>query len=158
MSKFMRPVVIAVRDRNASYRVKMERAIELPASKIRNRDTVLGAIIPKIFGILCARGQELHGFGRCAVRLTEDIVLSAHPLGTERIMLSVYDVVNSEITKVFSAHVNDTPSGFDPGFFRYQGGRVAILSWRRGRWEDVVIADEIPPRSISEMIAHGVSG
>ncbi len=36
-------------------------------------------------------------------------------------MLGVYDVVNSEITKVFSAHVNDSPSGFDPGFFRYQG-------------------------------------
>jgi hypothetical protein len=112
-----------------------------PVSKIRNRDAVLEIILPKFFGILGVKGSKLPGFGACSVQLTDDIVLSASGIGVERVMLSAYDVLNSEITKVFSAHVNDCPDGFDPGFFRYQGGRVAILSWRRGRWEDVVMAD-----------------
>jgi hypothetical protein len=110
----------------------MELVKEGLISKIRNRDTVLGAVIPKILGVLRAKGSKLHGFGGCSVQLTDDIVLSANRLGRERVMLSVYDVVNSEIAKVFSAHVNDDPGGFDRAFFRYQGGRAAILSWRRG--------------------------
>jgi hypothetical protein len=127
-------------------------------SKIRNRDTVLGAVIPKIHGILCAKGSKLHGFGGCSVQLTDDMVLSANRLGRERIVLSVYDVVNSEIIKVFSAHVNDDPGGFDRAFFRYQGGRVAILSWRRGTWEDVVMVDPSSSRPILGVFRSGLFG
>jgi hypothetical protein len=110
-------------------------------SKIRNRDVVLAAIIPETLRILCANGTKLHGFGAVSVRLADDIVVSAGRLGARCIMLSVYDVVNSEITKVFSAHVNDSAGGFDPAFFRYLRGRVGVLSWRRGTWEDMVLAN-----------------
>jgi hypothetical protein len=133
----------------------MELAAEGPISKIRNRDAVLGAIIPKIFGILCAKGSKLHGFGGRSVQLTDELVLSASPLGSERIMLSAYYGVSQEIAKVFSAHVNDFPTGFDPEFFRYQGGRVAILNWRRGRWEDLVMADPTSSRYSLHQYAAG---
>ena len=136
----------------------MELVKEGLISKIRNRDTVLGAVIPKILGVLCAKGSKLHGFGGCSVQLTDDIVLLANRLGRERVMLSVYDVVNSEIAKVFSAHVNDDPGGFDRAFFRYQGGRAAILSWRRGTWEDVVMVDSSSSRPILDVFRHGLLG
>jgi hypothetical protein len=134
----------------------MELAAEGQISKIRNRDAVLRAIVPKILRILCAKGSKLHGFGGRSVQLTDELVLSASPLGSERILLSAYHGVSEEIAKVFSAHVNDFPAGFDPDFFRYQGGRVAILNWRRGRWEDVVMADPTASSTGYETFRHGL--
>jgi hypothetical protein len=58
-------------------------------SKIRDRDAVLGAIVPKILGILRARGLELHGFGGRSVQLTEAIVLSTSAIDAHRLMISV---------------------------------------------------------------------
>jgi hypothetical protein len=48
-------------------------------------------------------------------------------------MMSVYDEPVSGIVKVLSLHVTDFPNAADPSFYRYQGSRVAVLSWRRGR-------------------------
>jgi hypothetical protein len=112
---------------------------EMQVSKHRDRDAVLGILVPKMLEIVRAKGLKIEGFGERSVQLTDEVVLSTSSLGAERIMVSVYDGP----AKVFSAHVNDSPNDFDPGFFRYRGGRVAVLSWRRGAWEDAVVAD--PP-------------
>jgi hypothetical protein len=124
-------------------------------SNIRNRAAVLRMVVPKILGILCTRGQKLHDFGGRSVRLTETVVLSAHPIDAHRLMIGVYDGPVWEIVKVLSLHVTDFPDAADPSFYRYQGGRVAVLSWRRGKWEDAVMADETAPISISEAFRQG---
>lgn len=134
----------------------MEMVEAVPVSKIRNRDAVLNIVVPKILGILCATGHKRHGFGGCSVQLNETIVPCAGRIGAECIMLSVYDVVNSKIMKVFSAHVTDFPSAGNPTFYRYQDGRVGVMSWRRGSWEDVVMANEIAPQTVSEVFADGL--
>jgi hypothetical protein len=38
----------------------------------------------------------------------------------------------------------------------YRVAMIVILSWRRGRWEDLVSADAITSRSISEVFLHGL--
>ena len=45
------------------------------------------------------------------------------------------------IRKVLSFHVTSLPSAMDPNFYRYQKGHVAVLSWRRGKWEDAVMTE-----------------
>ena len=125
-------------------------------SKIRDRNGALGAIVPKILGIVGSRGKKLHDFGGRSVRLTDAIVLSAHPIDAHRLMLSVYDGPVWEIVKVLSLHVTDFPSAMDHNFYRYQGGRVAVLSLRRGNWEDAVMADETASISISEAFRRGL--
>lgn len=136
----------------------MELAAESQISKIRDRDAVLGAIVPKILRILCAKGSKLHGFGGMSVQLTDELVLSASPLGSERIMLSAYHGAGEQIAKVFSAHVNGCPIKFDPQLFRYHSGRIAILSWRRGIWEDVVMADPTASGPGDDTFSHGRTG
>jgi hypothetical protein len=42
----------------------METVQEDSISRIRNRDSVLGLVVPKILRILYARAHKLHGFGR----------------------------------------------------------------------------------------------
>ncbi len=118
-------------------------------SKIRDRNAVLSAIVPKILGIVRERGRKLQDFGGRSVQLTGAIVLSAHPIDAHRLMMSVYDQLVSGIVKVLSLHVTDFPAAADPSFYRYQGSRVAVLSWRRGNWEDAVMADETASISIS---------
>jgi hypothetical protein len=116
-------------------------------SKIRNRDYVLAALVPRMIKIVGDNGSALHGFGGRSVQLTDEIVLSASPLGADRVMLSVYYGLGDDIVKVFSAHVTGSPERGDPSFFRYMGGGVGILSWRRGTWEDVIMADPAPDGS-----------
>jgi hypothetical protein len=133
----------------------METVQEFSISKIKNRDSVLELLVPKALGILRARGQSLHGFGDCSVRLNETIVLSAHCMDAHRLMLSAYDEPVSDIVKVFSLHLTDFPSAMDSNFYRYRGGQVAVLSWRRGNWEDAIMADETASLSISEAFRQG---
>lgn len=123
-------------------------------SKTRDRNAVLSAIVPKILGIVRARGRKLHDFGGRSVQLTGAIVLSADAIDAHRLMVSVYDETASGIVKVLSLHVTDFPSATDPNFYRYQGGRVAVLSWRWGRWEDAVMADETAPLSFSGLFVE----
>jgi hypothetical protein len=130
----------------------MQTVQECSVSKIRDRDAVLGAIVPKILGILSARGQKLHGFGDCCAELNGVTVLSAARIDAHRLVMSVYDGPASEILKVFSVHVTDFPSAMDPKFYRYRSGSVAVLSWRRGKWEDAIMAENAAPLSISEAL------
>ena len=126
-------------------------------SKIRSRNAVLGMLVPKILGILNSRGK-LHGFNGRSVQLNETIVLSAFSLDARRLMMSVYAEPTPDVVKVLSLHVTSFPSAVDPNFYRYRGGRVAVMSWRRGEWEDDVMGDQTAPLSISEHFAKGADG
>jgi len=62
--------------------------------------------------------------------------------------------ISSDLEKsdhVLSVHVTDFPAAMDPDFYRYQAGRVAVLSWRRGRWEDAIMVEKAAPVSIVEV-------
>jgi hypothetical protein len=134
----------------------METVQEGSISRIRNRDSVLGLVVPKILGILYTRGHKLHGFGGRSVRLNEAAVLSAASIDAHRLMISVYDGSVWEIVKVLSLHGTDFPSAMDTNFYRYSGGRAAVLSWRRGKWEDVIMADKTASLSIKEAFREGL--
>lgn len=76
-------------------------------------------------------------------------------LDAHRLVMRVYDGPASEILKVFSVHLTDFPSAMDPKVYRYRSGSVAVLSWRRGKWEDVIMAEKSEPLSISEALYQG---
>ncbi len=115
---------------------------------VRDRNSVLAVIVPKVLGILAARDEKLHGFGGCCAQITGSTILSAGRINAHRLLLSVYDGPEAAILKVLSVHVTDFPAAMDRAFYRYQNGSVAVLSWRRGRWEDAIMAEPAAPVSI----------
>jgi hypothetical protein len=127
-------------------------------SKLKSREEVLAQLLPKIFGVICERGRKIDGFLGSSVQLDGDLVLTGSLLGPDRIILSIYWPVNSRTMKVFSAHVTDTPACGDAKFYRYFSGSVGILSWRRGVWEEAIMLDGAPPRSVSEAFFMGLFG
>jgi hypothetical protein len=123
-------------------------------SSIRRRDKVLRLLLPKTFGLFWRRGQVVvNGYPVCSVQLQRDIVLSVSPLLPHRMMLSVYAPVNAKRMKVLSAHVTNMPMYMDPDFYRNCDGCVCILSWRRGKWEDVIMADPASTLSIPQFFS-----
>jgi hypothetical protein len=108
-----------------------------------------------MMGVLAARGQKLHALGGSSVLLSDQTELSASFIDADRIALSAYHPKEDQQIKVFSAHVTDLPSLGDPSFYRYQNGKVAIMSWRRGSWEDTVMGEREPPMSIPFAFASG---
>ncbi len=127
-----------------------------PISQIRSRNEVLKHLVPKIFGIIGEKGQGLADFPGCAAKLDGELTLMGCHLGPDRIVLSAYWPLKSQIRKVFSAHVTDLPRSGDPEFYRFWNGHVGLMSWRRGAWEDVVMAHAGTPLSLSETFLRGV--
>src|ERR1700676_1795983 len=85
-------------------------------SKNRNRDNVIFRLLPKIFGVVAERGNPRHNQRGCSAELEGELALSGCMLGEDRIVLSAYWPVKSQIMKVFSAHIISTPSRGDPSF------------------------------------------
>jgi len=123
-----------------------------PNAQRENRDKILGRLLPKIFGIVFEKGKETHGYSGRTAQLGADVTLTGSYLGANRLMLSVYGPDKSGVgtMKVFSAHVTDLPSCGDPSFYRNCDGCCALLSWRRGPWEDAIMADAATSRPISD--------
>jgi hypothetical protein len=69
--------------------------------------------------------QSLEDFPGCAAKLHGEITLSGCHFGADRIVLSAYWPLKSQITKVFSAHVIDSPGSGDPSFYRFWNALVA---------------------------------
>jgi hypothetical protein len=112
----------------------------LAVSKLRDRDFVLRTFLPCALWILKKRAKEEAGYPGLSVRLPGDVVLCRSPLAAYRFALSVYGLVKGAQKKVFSAQVTNRPDIVDAGFFRNCEGHVAIMSWRRGDWEDLILA------------------
>jgi hypothetical protein len=127
-----------------------------PLSAVRNRDAVLANLLPKIFGIICSRGRGVHGVGDCTAQLDGDLTVMAGHFGPNSIQVAVYWPVKGRQTKVLSAYVIASPIAGDPDRYRHMSGRVSLMSWRRGRWEDAIMADPAIPRSPSEVFVHGL--
>jgi hypothetical protein len=117
-----------------------------------NRDEILGRLLPKIFGIVGEKGKKVQGYSGRTAQLGVDVTLTGSYLGANRLMLSVYGPVKIGVgtMKVFSAHVTDLPSFGDPSFFRNCNGCVGLMSWRRGAWEEAIMADAATSRPISD--------
>jgi hypothetical protein len=60
----------------------MDIAQECSVSKIRDRNAALGAIVPKILGIVRARGRKLHDFGGGAPFSSPKLSFCQHILWT----------------------------------------------------------------------------
>jgi hypothetical protein len=119
-----------------------------------NRNQVLGELVPKVLGIVAQRGCDVAGLGGCAAMIGDDIAASAHRLGLFRIMLGVYCQWRSEPVKVLSLHTTtNTARYFDPDDYKYVDGKVALLSWRRGGWENDIMRDPAPAISIDDAFA-----
>ena len=71
----------------------------------------------------------------------QDFELHASPLRPYRIVASVYALTErAPLYKVFSVHLAVASAFVDPQFITYQAGRCGILSWKRGIWEDRIVA------------------
>ena len=95
------------------------------------------------------------GYGRCAAWVGEDVIITGVPICSDRAMLSVdYPVLRSDIMKVVSAHVSSVPQFGDIAFYRYWDNHVAILGWRRGGREELIMSQETAPLAVSEAFAR----
>lgn len=116
-------------------------------SSIRSRDEALGLLVPQILGIIWDHGTM-------SVELPGEINVGAYCVSFRAFGIHVY----VETTKMFSAHIA-CKSVIDDRVrheWAYQGGQCAILSWKRGIWEDLVIMETVEPRSIQDAVRHGL--
>lgn len=118
------------------------------------RDEALLRLVPKILGVIYDEGQSSRLPSSQITVLPTGIELSAHYLAPCRVMLSVYSPVNDQFIKVFSAHVTERSELADRAFYRYVGGSVGLLSWRRGEWEDAVMAHAAQAVTAAELIGR----
>jgi hypothetical protein len=113
-------------------------------SKTRDRKRALNLLLPKILGIIWEVGKPRSNGGYSA-KIDGDIALSVSNLMT----LDVYAPMKSGLKKVLSTYVSGVRVDADPRFYKYCEGRVGVMSWYRGEWEDTIMADPASPMSIS---------
>jgi hypothetical protein len=128
-------------------------------SLVRRRDEALHLLIPKLLGVLWEAGRADKGpsaiHGKVTAPIESQIEVGGYLLGPGRFGIHVYVAIDgAEITKVFSAHLGD-PSVVDSRLFPYYGGRCGILSWKRGPWEDRIVAEKIEPRTVAHLMTAG---
>jgi hypothetical protein len=130
-------------------------------SQVRSRDEALEILLPKFLGILWETGKVDKGIGALHGNVTAfidgEVELGGFVLGYGVFGLHAYaPTARSPWTKVFSAHLGD-PSVVDPSYFPYWGGRCCILSWKRGRWEDRIVAKREAPRTVAHLLTAGLA-
>jgi hypothetical protein len=122
-------------------------------SRKPSRDEALLELVPKMLGILCDEGRSGPVPSSRLALLPTGVEVSACYLAPSRIMLSAYSPVSVRVVKVFSAHVTERSELGDPAFYRYVGGSVGLLSWRRGEWEHEVMAHAAQAVTATDLIA-----
>jgi hypothetical protein len=113
----------------------------LTLCKVRNRDFVLRAFLPCAIWLLKGKGKVQFGYPGLSFRLPCDVVLCWSRINSYRGAISIYAFVKGVQKKVFSAQLTNRPDYVDAGFFRNGEGHVGIMSWRRGDWEDHIVAE-----------------
>jgi hypothetical protein len=113
----------------------------LALCEVRNRDFVLRAFLPCALWLLKRKGRDEFGYPDLCVRLPGDVVLCWSRMDEYRGAISIYAFVKGVEKKVFSAHLTNRPDYVDAGFYRNGEGHVGIMSWRRGEWEDIIVAE-----------------
>jgi hypothetical protein len=94
--------------------------------------------------------------GGVIFQVDPDLVIGGSALNTGYVIHAYTRQAGADWVKVFSAHLADVVFG-DPKRFKYWGGRCAILSWKRGPWEDRVYALPVEPRSLAHVHNAGLS-
>lgn len=125
-----------------------------PVSAIRSRDKALDLLLPKFLWIVCGLGTPSGTGRKRGVRAIIDAGLELHasPLRPYRMVASVYALTERAPSyKVFSVHLAVASAFVDPQFFTYQAGRCGILSWKRGIWEDRIVAAACEPGSMGNI-------
>jgi hypothetical protein len=130
-------------------------------SLVRSREQALGILLPKFLGVLWDAGTMDEGIGALRGKVTAvidgKIELGGLGLGYGAFVIHVYaPKARSPWTKVFSAHLGDS-SVTVPRFFPYWGGRCGILSWKRGLWEDRIVAENVEPRTFAHLMTAGLT-
>ncbi len=112
----------------------------LLVSKTRARDKALALLLPKFFGVLWDRGRPGERSRSVKAFIGNDLELGGDEMQRGAYCISAY-VLTSEwqATKVFSAHVGSRT--VIDGVWPYWGGCCRILSWKRGPWEDRIVAE-----------------
>jgi hypothetical protein len=123
----------------------------MQVSIIRSRDRVLSLLLPKFVGLLWDKGLAVNGKAKTVI--DQGIELNAHIFRPNGFMLSVYaETPSSPSDKVFSAHLAPDPHSVEPSNFPYQGGRCGVLSWKRGRWEDIIVNAAVEAKEIERLL------
>jgi hypothetical protein len=125
--------------------------LPVPLSRIRSRDHVISQFVPHCLGLLWERGRANSQIVDATVIVDGNLEIGGYTVGPHRYGIHAY-ILDSpyDATKVFSAHVSRY---LDPNYFRklYWGGTCAVLSWRRGEWEDRIISNRAEPRSLFQL-------
>src|ERR1700683_952045 len=132
---------------------------------VHRRDETLGFLLPKILGILWEKGRtdaphipgDIKAIpGDVVATIDDDLGIGAAAFGAGRFYIHAYGSTDRVTwTKLFSAHLGDH-SVVDPAHFPYWNGHCGILSWKRGPWEDKIIAQQITPRSFAHLMTAGL--
>jgi hypothetical protein len=124
-------------------------------SRLRRRDEVLQLLVPKMLGLVWERGEV--GVTDHVVHAVEQSVhivthLDSYFTGGEAIYgISVYAAPG----KVLSTHVAIAHGS--PKAYPYLLYRCAVISWKRGVWEDVLFGAQVTPRTIEQLAATGLT-
>lgn len=142
-------------------------------SQIRSRDKALGILLPKLLGVLWERGEpgEIPGSTKAFIGNEIDLPgITIDGRGREIELgggrnpgvhgawhIHAYASTPRERwTKVFSAHIGSQMVA-DPEHFPYWDGRCAVLSWKRGPWEDRIAAERGEPRTVAHLLHAGLT-
>ncbi len=127
-------------------------------SSMHSREAALRLLIPQIIGLLWDRGMSTRSqcAGLATVRIETGLEIGGYHVAPGAFGLHTYfEAVNSPISKVFSAHLFDPAFKITPG--RYLDGKCDILSWRRGNWEERVMAEQTNPRTVAHVLTAGLT-
>jgi hypothetical protein len=134
-------------------------------SKIRDRERALDILLPKFLGVLWRGEPSPEGspdqnddrlrVGGCMVHIGRDFAIGGSAVSYGYAIHAYVRKPGADWMKVFSAHLGDRV--FYDKNFKYWGGRCAILSWKRGSWEDHLCAERDEPRTFAHVQTAGLS-
>jgi hypothetical protein len=125
-------------------------------SAIRGRDLALSYLVPNLIGHLWEWGRT-DGLGTTAPLDGNGSHIHASPYPNVRgvWLISVYVSIANKLTKVLSLYVTAHPTP-DPRY-RFLDQRCSVLGWHRGTWEDHILDQPTPPRTIEQLAATGLT-
>lgn len=125
-------------------------------SRTRSREKALALILPKLLGVLWDKGKSGEYSGRAEAFIGKELELSGIEMHPGAYCISVY-LYTPELNwkKVLSAHV--ASETIINGVWPYWSGRCRVLSWKRGPWEDRIVAEQVQSRTVADLRDGGLS-
>ena len=126
-----------------------------PVSKIRSRDKALGFILPKFLGLLWERGEPDTLPNSVKALIGQDLEIAGIEIGPVRYIIDAYSLLpSSRAGRVFLANIaiQSVTDGRSLGW----GEPCAVLTWKRGVWEDRIVAEQVEPRTIAHVAREGL--